>query len=196
MLITMPEGRIVGDDYQPYLCLSNAHDGSSSLQVFLTGIRVVCNNTLQAALNTAKRKFSIRHLSRMEERKDEALKTMGAASKYYHDLEEFATMLAGKKVNIEKVLDKLFPESKQMSPRQIKSNKEVKDLIATIFKKKDDLQNFKGTAWGAYQAIADYRSNAEPRRKTMTYADAKMARFLDGDDVMHSAQNIILDMAA
>jgi phage/plasmid-like protein (TIGR03299 family) len=41
MLVNMPQGRIVGDTYQPYLCLSNAHDGSAPLQVFLTGIRVV-----------------------------------------------------------------------------------------------------------------------------------------------------------
>jgi hypothetical protein len=75
MLVTMPKGRIVGDEYQPYLCLSNAHDGSACLQVFLTGIRVVCNNTLQAALNTAKRKIAIRHLSAMERRKNGARTT-------------------------------------------------------------------------------------------------------------------------
>ncbi|WP_010260739.1 DUF932 domain-containing protein [Treponema primitia] len=196
MLVNMPKSRIVGDDYQPYLCLSNAHDGTASLQVFLTGIRVVCNNTLTAALHTAKRKISIRHLTNMEQRKDEALRTMGAASKYFHDLEVFASMLAGKKVNITKVLDKLFPASKQMSTRQVKSNLEVKELIKTLFKQKDDLQNFRGTAWGAYQAIADYRSNAEPRRKTATYADTKMARFLDGDEVMTHAQEIILELAA
>jgi hypothetical protein len=121
---------------------------------------------------------------------------MGAASKYYHDLEKFAEMLAGKKVNLGKVLDKLFPPSKDMSHRQLKANKEVKSLIQTIFKQKDDLQNFRNTAWGAYQAIADYRSNAEPRRKSATYADVKMARFLDWDDVMNRAQDIILEMAA
>jgi phage/plasmid-like protein (TIGR03299 family) len=196
MLVNMPEGRIVGDAYQPYLCLSNAHDGTACLQVFLTGIRVVCNNTLQAALHTAKRKISIRHLSMMEQRKDEALMTMGAASKYFHDFEEFAALLAGKKVNISKVLDRLFPVSREMSKRQLETNKEVKELIKNLFKQKDDLQNFKGTAWGAYQAVADYRSNAEPRRKTSTYADAKMARFLDGDEVMAEAQEIILELAA
>jgi hypothetical protein len=196
MLVNMPKGRIVGDEYQPYLCLSNAHDGSACLQVFLTGIRVVCNNTLQAALRTANRKISIRHLTNMEERKDESLRTMGAASKYFHGLEEFASMLAGKKVNIGKVLDKLFPVSRDMSKRQLNSNTEVKELIKTLFKQKDDLQNFTGTAWGAYQAIADYRSNADPRRKTVTYADAKMARFLDGDEVMNQAQEIILELAA
>jgi hypothetical protein len=72
----------------------------------------------------------------------------------------------------------------------------VKELIKTIFKQKADLQNFKGTAWGAYQAIADYRSNAQPKRRTATYADAKMGRFLDGDPVMKDAQDIILEMAA
>jgi MoxR-like ATPase len=151
---------------------------------------------LQAALKTAKRKISIRHLSRMEARKNEALKTMGAASKYYKDLEDFAAMLAGKKVNMKKVLDRLYPISKQMTKRQIATNDEVKASIQTIFKQKNDLQNFRGTAWGAYQAIADYRSNAEPRRKTATYGDAKMARFLDGDEVMNTAQSIILEMAA
>jgi hypothetical protein len=112
----MPKSRIVGDAYQPYLCLSNAHDGSSSLQVFLTGVRVVCNNTLQAALKTAKRKISIRHLGIMTQRQDDAIRTMGAASKYFHDLE--------------------------------------------------------------------------------TFAESKMARFLDGDDVMNRAQDIILELAA
>jgi phage/plasmid-like protein (TIGR03299 family) len=196
MLVNMPKGRIAGDDYQPYLCLSNAHDGSSALQVFLTGIRVVCNNTLQAALDTAKRKISIRHLSSMENRKDEAIKAMGAASKYFHDLEVFASELAGKKVNIARVLDRLFPATKAMSSRQVKANHEVKELIKTLFKQKDDLQNFRGTAWGAYQAIADYRSNAEPKRRTAAWADRKMAMFLDGDPVMKDAQDIITEMAA
>ena len=196
MLVNMPKGRIVGDEYRPYLCLSNAHDGTACLQVFLTGIRVVCNNTSSAALHTAKRKISIRHLSIMEQRKDEAVKTMGAASKYFHDLEAFASMLAGKMVNIGKVLDRLFPVSREMSKRQTNSNNEAKETIRNLLKRKDDLQNFKGTAWGAYNAIADYRSNAEPKRRTAAYADSKMAAFPDGDEVMDKAQEIILELAA
>jgi phage/plasmid-like protein (TIGR03299 family) len=196
MLVNMPKGRIMEDEYQPYLCLSNAHDGTSALMIFLTGIRVVCNNTLSAALKTAKRKISIRHLSCMEQRKNEALRTMGAASKYFHDLEQFASELAGKKVNIVKVLDRLFPVSSAMSSQQLKANNEVKETIRLLLKEKSDLQNFKKTAWGAYSAIADYRSNAEPRRKTTTYADHKLARFLDGDPIMQQAQEIIMELAA
>jgi hypothetical protein len=191
----MPKSRIVGDEYQPYLCVSNAHDGSSSLQVFLTGIRVVCNNTLSAALHQAKRKISIRHYSCMDQHKREAARAMGAASKYFHDLEVFASELAGKKVNIMKVLDQLYPASKAMSKRQMDSNKEVKELIKNILREKEDLRDFRGTAWGAYNAIADYRSNAEPKRKTATYADRKMAMFLDGDETLNQAQKIIMELA-
>ncbi len=196
MLVNMPKGKIVEDEYEPYLCLSNAHDGSSALQIFLTGIRVVCNNTLQAALRTAQRKISIRHLSSMDARKEEAIKAIGSASKYFHDLETFALDLAGKKVNIKKVLDRLFPIHEHMTSRQVKTNHETKELIKNLLKKKDDLQNFKGTAWGVYSALADYRSNAEPKRKTETYADNKMVRFLDGDPLLQKAQDIIMDMAA
>ena len=196
MLVNMPKGRIVEDEYQPYLCLSNAHDGSSSLQIFLTGVRVVCNNTLQAALHTAKRKIAIRHLSGMEARKEEAVRMRQTASRYFHELERFAAELAGKKVNIGKVLDRLFPASTAMSSRQVQANREVKEIIKTLFKRKDDLQNFRGTAWGAYNAIADYRSNAEPKRKTATWADHKMAMFLDGDPIMKEAQDIIMELAA
>jgi phage/plasmid-like protein (TIGR03299 family) len=196
MLVTMPGSRIVGDAYQPYICISNAHDGSAPLQVFLTGIRVVCNNTLSAALRGAKRKIAIRHRGIMDQRKSEAVRTMGAASRYFYNLEAFASELAGKKVGIGKVLDRLFPSARDMSKRQVQSNQAVKDLITRMLREKEDLQNFKGTGWGVYNAIADYRSNAEPKRKTASWADNKMARFLDGDPVMNQAQEIIMALAA
>ena len=196
MLVAMPETHIMAEDYKSFLCFSNTHDGTASLQIFLTAIRVVCNNTLTAALKTAKRKISIRHLSLMDQRKSEAIKTMGAASKYFHDLEVFASELAGKKINISKVLTNLFPVHSEMSKRQLEANKEVKQLIETLLKQKDDLQDFKGTAWGAYSAIADYRSNAQPKRKTPTWAEHKMARFIDGDPVLQTAQDLIMEMAA
>jgi len=49
---------------------------------------------------------------------------------------------------------------------------------------------------GGHSAVADYRSNAEPKRKTSTYANRKMATFLDGDPVMNRAQEIIAELAA
>ncbi|GHU30277.1 hypothetical protein FACS1894172_03220 [Spirochaetia bacterium] len=196
MLVNMPKDWIVVDEYQPYLCLSNAHDGSACLQVFLTGIRVVCNNTLSVALHTAKRKISIRHLSMMEQRKDEALRTMGAASKYFHGLEVFASDLAGKKVSIAKILDKLSLVSRDMSKRQLNSNKEVKELIKTLLKQKDDLQNFRGTAWGSLSDHSGLSEQCGTKAQNVHVCGRENGPISGRDDVMNHAQKIILELAA
>lgn len=70
----MPELlKVNGDDPQgitDYLLFTNSHDGTNSLQVFFTPIRVVCQNTLNAAMGQAKTKLSFKHTSRIGERLD------------------------------------------------------------------------------------------------------------------------------
>ena len=56
MLAKMPHRYIIaGDEIAPYLVVMNSHDGSSGIKVAMTPIRVVCQNTLNLALNSAKR---------------------------------------------------------------------------------------------------------------------------------------------
>lgn len=52
ILARLPGAREVapGDVVEPYVLLSNSHDGTSSVQLKFTPIRVVCQNTLNAAL--------------------------------------------------------------------------------------------------------------------------------------------------
>lgn len=56
LLAHMPHEYIIsGERISPYLLFSNTHDGSGAVKIALTPIRVVCNNTLNLALSTAKR---------------------------------------------------------------------------------------------------------------------------------------------
>ena len=56
MLAKLPEKYIIaGDEVTPYLVFFNSHDGSSGVKVAMTPVRVVCQNTLNLALGTAKR---------------------------------------------------------------------------------------------------------------------------------------------
>lgn len=50
-----------GDEIEPYLLLSNSHDGSSAVRVIYTDVRVHCRNSLALALRKAKKKVSLRH---------------------------------------------------------------------------------------------------------------------------------------
>ena len=73
MLARLPHQYIInGDEVSPYLVFMNSHDGSSSIKCAVTPIRVVCNNTLNLALRTAKRTWSCMHTGDISDKMLEA----------------------------------------------------------------------------------------------------------------------------
>lgn len=65
LLARLPREYIIaGERISPYLVFSNSHDGSGAVRVALTPIRVCCNNTLNLALDTARRSWSIQMQSK------------------------------------------------------------------------------------------------------------------------------------
>ena len=56
MLARLPQEYIIGgEQICPYLVFSNTHDGSGAVKVAMTPIRVVCSNTLNLCLSSAKK---------------------------------------------------------------------------------------------------------------------------------------------
>lgn len=76
MLARLPQEYIIaGERITPYLVFSNTHDGSGSVKVAITPVRVVCNNTLNLALEKAKRSFSMVHTGDIREKMKKATAT-------------------------------------------------------------------------------------------------------------------------
>ncbi len=75
-----------GERITPYLVFSNTHDGSGAVKVAITPVRVVCNNTLNLALNTANRCFSMVHTGDIKGKIDEAKHTLFMADEYMEAL--------------------------------------------------------------------------------------------------------------
>ena len=77
MLARLPRKYLIaGDQVVPYLVIFNSHDGSSGVKVAMTPIRVVCQNTLNLALNTAKRSWTARHTENVLLRVQDARETL------------------------------------------------------------------------------------------------------------------------
>lgn len=55
---------------EDYIVLTNSHDGSGSVQVVPSFIRVICQNTLNMALKEARCRLTYRHTSKVNERMD------------------------------------------------------------------------------------------------------------------------------
>ena len=196
MLLNLPAEKILGDEVNKYLCLSNSHDGSGAMRVFTTGIRVVCANTLNMALSGFERGIgrgiSIRHMSSADIRQKEALKTYRMADNYFDVLRRFAEQMAGKKVDVDSLLLKLFPDDPSWTVRQKVNNADVRMTVRDLCRNKDDLGNHFNDGWGFVNAVADFRSNTKPKRVTSKSADWRMASFMDGDLVLQKAVDLVL----
>ena len=73
LLARLPKEYIIsGEQISPYLVFSNSHDGSAAVRVAVTPIRVVCNNTLNLALSTAKRSWAMVHTGNIKGKIHEA----------------------------------------------------------------------------------------------------------------------------
>lgn len=191
LLVRLPNKELLGDEVENYLFFTNSHDGSSALTAGITNVRVVCNNTLQMALKGAQRTWCCRHTESIINKKQQAQEALGLAIKYIDTMEEAAEKMYQQKVNEEKFFRKLF-EADYIKGQCEKNKELIIERIHTIYNEKDDLQNFKGNAWGMYNAVADYVSNALPFRQTSTYKENKMNQFFVGNSILQSAQKILM----
>ncbi len=182
LLAKMPETKVAGDVVEPYLCFTNSHDGTGAIKACMTPIRVVCNNTLNLALSTAKRMWSTGHKGNMEAKLAEAKYTLELAETYMYELDKKADDLANVSVSIKQIatiLDELFPVKDTDSDIKKKNVAEAKNEYFKCYNA-PDLDKFIGSAWGAINAMVDMADHAEPRRNTSNYSENNWGRIIDG----------------
>lgn len=182
LLAKLPERRIAGDAMEPYLCFTNSHDGGSGVKVCMTPIRVVCNNTLSIALSSAKRIWSMRHTENVHDRLEEARDCLFRADTYMDGLAEYADFAAYRRLGdaeIRNILSELFPVTEQTTDREKANIDKCKNEFWVCYFA-PDIQKFRGTAWGAINAMSDMVTHSMPHRNTKNYAENNWGRIMDG----------------
>lgn len=182
LLAKMPNAELAGDEVEPYMCFTNTHDGSGAIRVCMTPVRVVCNNTLNFALRTAKRSWSTKHTGKVTERIVEAEHALELAGKYMDGLAEYADRMANTPLRVDQIrsiLDELFPATEEDSERVQETARRIKNEYMVCYFM-PDLEKFRGTAWGALNAMADMVDHNAPKRQTQNYAENNWARIIDG----------------
>lgn len=196
LLAKMPTAKVAGDDVEPYLCFSNTHDGSGAVKVCMTPVRVVCQNTLNLALSSAKRSWAMKHVGDMTAKLDEARRTLELADRYMMHLDGAALQLANVTVTdekLEKILSEMFPLKEDATERQKNTVKAVKDEFMICYFM-PDLAKFRGTGWGVVNAMADMVDHSKPRRDTGNYRENNWARIMDGHELVDRVTAKVMDM--
>ena len=193
MLAQMPRTTILGDEVDPYMCFTNTHDGTGAVKVMMTPIRVVCNNTLNLAIDTAKRRWSTKHMGEIGGRIRDAQETLGLAEKYMKNLNEKAEQLANTKVTDDQlvsIMNTIFPSKEEDSDLKKRNAEKAKDDFIAVYYALD-IMKFMGTQWGVINAAADYVGHVAPQRMTSTYAENNFGKIIDGRTVMDQVVELL-----
>ena len=154
---------MIGDDeIEKYLLLASSHDGSLSLQVMFSPVRVVCANTLSAALNRNSNRTFIKHTINYKNKIAQARQLLGLTESYYAQMEiQFNKMLEAEmtKLEAEKFIEKLIPARDEDG--EIKLSKVLENQRADILNLFSNGIGIKGTdnvntRWAAYNAVTEY----------------------------------------
>lgn len=194
LLAKMPEVKVAGDKTEPYVCFTNAHDGTGSIRVCMTPVRVVCNNTLNIALGRAKRAWSTIHVGNLEEKIMEAKRVLELAETYMDGLDKYANEMANVSVKFDdvlKIVNEIFPYKDDDSNRVKTNMMKARNGFMTCYYAKD-IEKFNGTAWGVINAMADFADHTAPAKMTKNYQENNWGRIINGHqlvDMMVGAMN-------
>ena len=169
------------DNVDKFLLLSNSHDGFSAVQMMFTPIRVVCQNTLNLAINTAGEsgKVYLRHTINLGLRIDEAREALGLMNRQFQIFEELSKKLVKIQMNqkdFSNYLTKIGIISRDDDGKMSTRTKNNFDTLVGLYEhgKGNDMVSVKGTAWAGMNAVVEYvdyvrAGSEENRAKSVLY---------------------------
>ena len=183
----LPITTTVGNDkIDNYLVFSNSHDGTSSINVLFSPIRVICTNMLNSALYNADSYIRIKHTQSAKEKLQQGSQILRIACEHAKTAEQLYNSLLTIKMSDEDVMRYIADLQLTPAEREALMNYDPKNGYKRLFNKEylvmentdvsqrkvNQLANMfeyyldgigqkqiAGTAWGAYNAITGFYSN-------------------------------------
>lgn len=175
-----------GDPVETYLVFTNSHDGSNGVKILFTPIRVICENTLTAAINTSTNYVSFRHTQSVHNKMAIAQDLLNICKTKAEDCKSIYSTLADATAkdnqvqqylcdnvlttaeidaliaygySAKHIIDRNFNaiEAANISMRKV-------NILTNMYKYYFDgpgQKEFVGTWWGAVNAITGYYSNID-----------------------------------
>lgn len=160
------------DCIEKYIFLTSSHDGYGSITAAFTPLRVVCQNTLNAALKNHTNQIKIRHTSSASQRLKQADHLLGLTNLLANELEELFNHWSKIRINDQHVkrLVQMAMSPNKETLQNLKSGKN--EELSTVFNNMVDAVTgyafgsptqqditTKGTLYGAYNAVSGYYQN-------------------------------------
>lgn len=161
----LPSDIIVGNDViEQYLFLYNSHDGSAAVTCAFTPVRIVCNNTLVAALRNCSNKVSIKHTKNVLDSLSMAHQLMGIIAPLKEEYSKVYNKMLDVKITDERVRELIEMALKPQKEQVEDFSKQFKNVVDGIFDftMSDSTQKgISNTLWGVYNGVTGYYNNVQ-----------------------------------
>ena len=160
------------DVIEQYLFLTTSHDGQESITIAFTPVRIVCNNTLNAALGNCSNVLKIRHTSNAGIQLKEAHKVMGMVNTLSPIMEQAFNQWAKIRITdseVQKLIQIALAPNKE-TLNNIRDGKS--DENSSVYRNQcysvfgygmmadsQQMETTKGTLFGVYNAVTGYFQN-------------------------------------
>lgn len=180
--------RVNGDITENYLVFTNAHDGSQSVDILFTPVRLICQNMLNGAIRTAEAAVRFRHTQGVHSKIMTGAEILGISEVKARHCEYLLNQLAKIKVTDEEV--ETYIAKSVLSPVEVNNVRllDLKDPVGNLaigqYKTINDAnistrkantivelnnyyhtgigqKEFAGTMYGLYNAFTGYASNVK-----------------------------------
>lgn len=178
-----------------YLLLTMSHDGSSSITVMFTPIRVVCNNTLSMALQGSRNKITIKHTKNARNKLELAKATLGLVNingKVNVNIWEKWAKEEIKDDKAQEIFEVALGLEKQENGMLSTRALNILNSVENYYHAGIGQSDIVGTKWGVYNAVTGYFQNVKDYKTD----DKKFNNlFLSGDnDIRQKTANLLMTL--
>jgi phage/plasmid-like protein (TIGR03299 family) len=177
------------DLIEQYLFLTTTHDGLGSITAAFTPTRIVCNNTLNAAMRNHTNSIKIRHTSSANDRLKQAHTLMGISSNLAGELEGLFNQWANVRITdkeVKKLIQIAMSPNKEVlknlaSGKVEELSANYTNIVDSVFEyamasPTQQMETTAGTVFGAYNSVTGYFQNVRNYKDD----EAKFKSIMDG----------------
>lgn len=157
---------VKGDPSIAFVQVVNGNNGSTLLTYLQSHVRMVCENTVTHAMNSANAMLAFKHTMHVENRLMEAVNLIKAMVNETMSYADRLKLLSGKNLSVSQVntiLDNLFGTEKVLKSGDVKNN--ARSKVLQLFEENDGkngISGIRGTAYNLFNAITEYTTHASP----------------------------------
>lgn len=174
------DAKIAGEDHNLYWLVSDARDGTGSLSIAFTPVRVVCQNTLVAGLNSAKVAINIKHQKSIHHDTEFYLSIFSEMASIQQDTVTAMDSLASVTIDesqVKSIIHTAYPNASRPARLNLSDGIKADDVPASTWLKILNDRKGKLEQYESRQArVQNIRDHANTLYETFNEAHSNLAR--------------------